>query len=229
MRNPVAWFGVMVLLLFSNGRAWCAEAKPGAKEVPANATPAAAMSNVLAMCFGQQSMTRNFAEKAAQTGDKEVFAAALYNELHLAILRTNAAQAESALRQLQVDGDEFTVQWLERAATNNPARREELTAASERLRQRLAKDPRPAAGLVRARLLNAAVSDLTCSALEGPLKGFMWRWVETNASQPAVRAELTRLQAEPVKTNFDLTLPELIRNRANLYTTHLLAPPGKKP
>ena len=165
-----------------------------------------------------------------QSGDKEVFAAAVYNELHLAATGTNDAHADAALRRLESAGDEFTLRWLETAAKNGSlaARRARFDATRERIRQRLVKSPVPAEKLVRERLMNAAVSDLTCSALEAPLKGFMWRWATTNTAGPAVRAELTKLQSEPLNTNSP-TLPEAVRHRVNSYTTSLLEAPARRP
>ncbi|MHB9006910.1 MAG: hypothetical protein ACYDC1_08245 [Limisphaerales bacterium] len=166
-------------------------------------------------------MTQTRAKAAA---DREVAAAAAYNLVHLQALADDEAIARLALEQLAKSGDAFTLRWLDAPRHwKIPAARQPLVSATqERIRERLKEASPPPEEQVEAWLLRAAVSDLTCNALEVPLKQFSREWLARHGSDPAVRRQPEQL-TKPGERTDHIHDPASIRARAASYA--IPAPP----
>lgn len=165
---------------------------------------------------------------ASEAGDREVAAAAEYNLVHLRALAADEAVARPALEQLAKSGDAFTLQWLDAPGYLKipAARQPQISATQERIRERLkGASPPPSEKQVEAWLLRAAVSDLTCNALEVPLGRFRTEWMTQHRDGPAVRSQLETLAASPRPATVPVFGPGFVRDRALSYCLAALNPP----
>jgi hypothetical protein len=165
--------------------------------------------------------------RAVQSGDREVQAAVGYNRLHLEAVSTDEAIARVALEALAKSGDAFTLDWLQGPHRGPVATALEPVAVrtAARLRTRLEASPEVPEKTARAWMLRAAVADLTCTALEVPLKRFEHEWLKRHGANPAVRHELEALAAASQRTGHPLD-PGAIRARAAAYAAQLFAGPA---
>jgi hypothetical protein len=155
--------------------------------------------------------------QAIADGDREVAAAARYNLLHLQAVALDEAVAGPALEELANTGDEFSLRWLESPAQVIPTAHEALVAKTkERIRERLKRPPEPSEKLATAWLLRAAVSDITCNPLEGPMGRFRQEWLAQHRDDPGVKQQLETVApvaAEAAK----VFSPASVRGRVRSY------------
>ena len=162
--------------------------------------------------------------RAQDATDSEVVAAAEFNLVHLRAVAADEAVARAALQALATSGDVFTLTWLQGPHRGPVATALEPVAVrtAERIRARLDASPEVPQKTARAWLLRTAVADLTCSALEVPLKRFEHAWLKRHAADPAVRRELEALAAAGQHTGHALD-PGAIRARAGARAARVLS------
>ena len=181
-------------------------------------TVTAAVVSFESAAFATNEFTSKILAEAIADGDQEVAAAANYNLLHLRAVTEEDAIARPALEELAKSGDEFTLRWLVLPA--HPAipasRQPQVAQTMRRIRERLKDSPEPPEKQVRAWLLRAAVSDITCNPLESALDRFRRAWVAQHLNNAAVKKELDAL-ASTAPTEAGIFGPGLVRVRARDY------------
>jgi hypothetical protein len=189
--------------------------EPAAKVAPTNLSPAA-----LEIPGGIQ---QGIWKKALDAGDLEVASALDYNSIHTGLLNATPEAASTFLSRLEKHGDEFTVHWLDKLTANDaPAvSRELIELTRNRIRERLARHPLKSEQMVRPRFFRAAVADVTCNALERPLKEFVWAWAQAHCGTVECQRELRHLLKDQVLPSEELG-PETIRQRVQSYARTFL-------
>ncbi len=149
-----------------------------------------------------------------------------YLRIHNLASDTAADGWRGAIETLASAGDAFTLQHFGRIdrANLSDADADLLARASGSISERLLMQ-RPAIGADRvvAHLERAAYADLMCDVLEGPLRSWTLETIKAELHDPAVVAELQRLQGDYVPSVALETMFSSMSERVPWYAQQLLA------
>lgn len=148
-----------------------------------------------------------------------------YLRIHNLASDTAADGWLGAIETLASAGDAFTLQHFGRIdrASLSDADGDLLARASESISERLRRQGAGiGADVVVAHLERAAYADLMCDVLEGPLRSWTLETIKAELHDPAVVAELQRLQGDYVPSVALETMFSSMSERVPRYAQQLL-------